>query len=82
MQFEGQMLNGKVVFETPPDVEDGTAVRVEPLGHPADSPRRGSREAILQATTAWAGDAAELDRLLANLRSTKQEELASSRDDQ
>jgi hypothetical protein len=37
MIYRGHIRNGLVVFDTPVPLPDGTEVRVEPLGSPADS---------------------------------------------
>jgi len=74
MTYHGRIKNGVVVLDGPAPAE-GTAVRVEPLDSDAESAGPGSAAAILKVAGTWAGDPAEVDRLLTDLREMKKDEL-------
>jgi hypothetical protein len=74
MTYTGQVKNGVVVLEGDVKLEEGRRVRVL-VDEPADRPPRGSPEAILRHAGIWAGDDDEIDRLLAELKQMKQDEL-------
>jgi hypothetical protein len=75
MTYRGRIQNGVVVLEGSPALEEGTVVRVEAEESPAKSPPPGSPQAILNNPARWHGDPEEMDRLLAELRESKQDEL-------
>jgi hypothetical protein len=80
MKYRGHVQNGVVVLDKPNGLTDGTLVEVEPvLGPTSGEPRRGSAEAILRVAGVWADQADEVDRMLEELRRSKQAEADSQR---
>jgi hypothetical protein len=77
MTYRGRIQNGVVVFETAPQLAEGTEVLVQPEREPAalSEPRPGSPEAILAGRQEWAGDPEELDRLLAEVQEMRDSDL-------
>ena len=77
MTYRGRIKNGVVVFETRPQLPEGTQVLVQPETEPVaeSKPRPGSPEAILAGRQEWAGDPAELDRLLAEVQEMRDSDL-------
>lgn len=57
--------------------EDGAEVFVEPVVNPAtkQTPPRGSVAALLEFEGRWVGDPGELDRLIAEVQSMREEDL-------
>ena len=81
MEYRGRVKNGVVVFEDDrAPLRDGTTVRIEPISTESGRPRRGSREAIMTHAGIWAGASHEMDRLLAELKQSKQAELVKQTD--
>jgi hypothetical protein len=74
MTYIGEVHNGVVVLKDAPPLEEGTEVRVEVTGS-SNKFRRGSAAAVLQHKGTWVGPEGEIDRLLAEVREMKQEEL-------
>ncbi len=74
MVYRGRVEKGVVVLEGEPALPAGTVVRVEAEGAAASAPR-GSWEAIKALAGTWAGDPAEIDRSLAELREMKAAEV-------
>jgi hypothetical protein len=70
MTYRGHIQNGVVVLDERADLPDGTPVAVQSLGG-SQEPAPGSPQAVLKAAGTWHGDAAELDRLLEELRREK-----------
>jgi hypothetical protein len=76
MKYRGQVRNGIVVLDQPNGLAGGTIVDIEPVTQPAaGQPRRGSAEAILRVAGAWEQHADEVDRMLDELRRSKQAEV-------
>jgi hypothetical protein len=76
MKYRGRMKNGVVVLDEPNGLVDGALVEVEPLVDAAgETPSRGSAAAVLRHAGIWAGESAEVDRLLGELRETKRAEV-------
>jgi len=76
MTYRGRVKNGVVVLEGSPPLEEGTRVRVETDNAP--SPQPGTWAAIraaLDSGAVWEGDAAEMDRLLADLKEMKRDDV-------
>jgi hypothetical protein len=74
MTYFGEIHNGVVVLKDAPVLEEGTKVEVTV----SSTPRIGSPQAILAAIEkagGWVGPESELDRLVAEVREMKQEEL-------
>jgi hypothetical protein len=67
MTFRGRVRNGVIVLDDGVTLPEGTVVEVELVEAPT-KPERGSAEAIMQCTGTWAGQADEVDRLLAELK--------------
>ena len=67
MTFRGRIKNGVVVFDGGAPLAEGTVVDVQPHRDPSE-PKRGSAVAIMRHAGFWAGDAEEMDRLLAELK--------------
>ena len=63
------------MLEGSPSLEEGTAVRVEPIDGNAQQLRLGSPQRILRSAARWHGEPQEMDRLLEDLRKMKQDEL-------
>jgi hypothetical protein len=74
MTYTGRVRQGVVVLEGNPPLEDGTFVRVE-VEAPPQEPPVGSAAAVLRHAGAWASECEEVDRLLEELRQSKQDEL-------
>jgi len=75
MTFRGRIKNGVVVFDgAAAPLAEGAVVDVQPHRDPS-TPKRGSAAAIMRHAGAWAGEAEEVDRLLAELRETKWAEI-------
>ena len=80
MKYRGEVKNGVVVLDSPNGLTDGTIVEVEAVPRRAPGePRRGSAAALLRHAGKWAGDPAELDRLLEHLRQMKQAEVEATK---
>ena len=75
MTYRGHIKHGVVVLDGHPPLEEGTLVRVEAIEQPSRRYPRGSADAVLEHAGAWKGQDEEIDRLLAELRQSKQEEL-------
>ncbi len=75
MTYRGHVKNGVIVLEGSPSLEEGTAVRVEPIEATPRQPRPGSPAAVLGNPARWHGEPEEMDRLLAELRQMKDDEL-------
>jgi hypothetical protein len=74
MTYRGRVRNGVVVFEAgAPSLPEGTEVEVQPRS-PAED-RRGSPDAVLRHAGIWESQAQEMDRLLDELRRSKQAEV-------
>jgi hypothetical protein len=73
MVYRGTIQNGVVVFDETPQLPDGTQVEIQPVEPPQQE--RGTVEAILGSSAHWHGTAEEMDRLLAEIKQSKQEEL-------
>lgn len=76
MVYRGSVENGVVVLDGPP-LREGTIVEVEPVDDPA-RPVPGSGAAVvepLRKSGGWVGDPGEVDRLLADLKREKWEEV-------
>jgi hypothetical protein len=72
MTYLGEVRNGTVVLKDNPPLEEGAIVRVELVEKAAEKPRRGSLEALLSFKAGWAGDPAELDRLLEEVQEDRE----------
>ena|SRR6266516_3074912 len=88
MKYRGRVRNGVVVLERASRLAEGTAVEVRPVSSKnggvgrrkgARGPRVGTAAAILPHVGSWAGDPAEVDRLLDELRRMKQAEVAAKK---
>ncbi len=75
MTYLGEVKNGTVVLKDNPPLEEGAIVRVELVEKAAEKPRRGSLEALLSFKPGWAGDPAEVDRLLEEIQRDRDADL-------
>ncbi len=75
MTYMGHVKHGVVILDGNPPLDEGTLVRVEPVAESASRYARGSAQAILRHTARWHGPDEEIDRLLADLRQMKQQEV-------
>jgi hypothetical protein len=76
VKYRGQVKNGVVVLDKPNGLPDGTHVEVEPVSpRAAGEPRRGSAEAVLRHAGIWEVQSEEVDRMLEELRRSKQAEV-------
>ena len=73
MVYRGKVHNGQIVIDGAPRLAEGTELRIEPIV--PTEPRIGSPEAIRSSAGIWANEADEVDRLLAELKEMKAEEL-------
>ena len=55
MSLIGHIENGTVVFDTPPDLPDGTPVRVEPIAVPAPAPNAQPVPTLLERLKDFVG---------------------------
>jgi hypothetical protein len=79
MKYRGNVINGVVVLDAPNGLADGTLVEVEPVRTSTTAPRRGSAEAILRHAGIWQSQAEEVERMLDELRLSKQAEVEAQR---
>ena len=79
MKYRGHVMNGVVVLDPPNGLADGTLVEVEPVHTSTTTPRRGSAEAILRHAGIWQSQAEEVERMLDELRQSKQAEVEAQR---
>lgn len=83
MKYRGRVQEGLVVLDQSSSLRDGTIVEVKPIvtlpeaSEPADQPHRGSAVAVLRYAGIWSAESEEVDRALAELRESKQEELSA-----
>jgi len=75
MSHWGEVKNGVVVLREGHGLPEGAIVRVEPLPASHTQPRPGSKDAISECNTRWAGDFAELDRLLREVQQARDSDL-------
>lgn len=75
MTYLGEVKNGVVVLKDNPPLEEGAIVRVELVEKPARRPPRGSVEALLSFKPGWAGDPAEVDRLLEEVQKDREADM-------
>jgi hypothetical protein len=79
MPLHGHIHNGVVILDDPTSLPDGTLVSVKPLPQPAPTSHpRGPAAAILEGLRRlgpFQGDPEEWNRLLEDLRRSKQEAL-------
>jgi len=80
MTFRGRIKNGVVVFDGGAPLAEGTVVDVQPHRDPSE-PKRGSAVAIMRHAGFWAGDAEEMDRLLAELKEMKWAEVRAQQNE-
>jgi len=69
-----------VVFDGAAPLAEGTVVDVQPHRDP-NEPKRGSAAAIMRHAGFWAGDAEEMDRLLAELKEMKWAEVRAQQNE-
>jgi hypothetical protein len=88
MKYRGRVRNGVVVLEQAARLAEGTTVEVRAVSSKnggvgrrkrARNPRVGTAAAILPHVGTWAGDPAEMDRLLGELRRMKEAEVAAKK---
>jgi len=75
MTYRGTMKRGVVVFAKSPPLEDGTAVRVEPIArrrNATSSPKKRS----FQPVGRWQGEPGELGRLLSLVQQMRDSDYA------
>lgn len=78
MKYRGRVRNGVVVLDMPNGLSEGTVVEVEPLTQPAvTGARPGSAQAVLRHAGIWQADNDEVDRLLDEIRRSKEAEVDS-----
>jgi hypothetical protein len=80
MKYRGHVRGGLIVLDQSSSLSDGTIVEVEPIAAvPAtnDRPPRGSASAVLRHAGIWSEESEEVDRALAALRQSKQDELST-----
>lgn len=80
MAYFGEVKNGVVVLKDGPDLEEGSIVRVELVEKPPQKPPRGSIEALLSFKPEWAGDPAEVDRMLEEIQRDRDADLTPADD--
>ena len=68
MTYLGEVKNGTVILKDNPPLEDGAIVRVELVEKAAEKPLPGSWAALMSFQPGWAGDPAEVDRLLEEIQ--------------
>ena len=68
MTYLGEVKNGTVILKDNPPLADGAIVRVELVEKATEKPPRGSLAALLSFKAGWAGDPAEVDRLLEEIQ--------------
>jgi len=82
MTYLGEVRNGTVVLKGNPPLREGALVRVELVEMPREKPPRGSLEALLSFQPGWAGDPAEVDRLLEEIQRDRDADLMPLDDDE
>jgi hypothetical protein len=74
MTYTGEVKHCVVVLEDAPQLKDGARVREE-VEAATTEPVPGSVEAVLSRNACWQGPDEEIDKLLADLKKMKAEEL-------